>query len=330
MYISKKKRKKKKTSDNGSEFYIELQSFLNRLFNAQRCTKEMPFIYSEAKRKKMLHIHRNCMIKERKYCENYVNLHAAINCLCWSHNHPYRNALITSLWIRYGTFSLKLYEIWGNTDVSRWNKQTLPAEVFTGNGWLWPFKAFAAFSSPSPVMWLAEMSSSRSRGMVMVVATSSESRLSWRRLPDIRSSVRLAWSFKARSRGFREAGAKLRPHTDTEELPSCTSHSLVTRLFSSMGTRRRLALWGSVEMCARLSHLCVLLTHCQALTGFLVTFRERGEIPGAYLSQNLQHASMLLFSSKKNIKKNNLHTICFFFFVCFFKISVVRLDSLPH
>lgn len=36
-------------------------------------------------------------------------------------------------------------------------------------------------------------------------------------------------------------------------------------------------------------HLCVLLTHCQALTGLLVALRERREIPGANLSQDLRH-----------------------------------------
>ncbi|KAF3844940.1 hypothetical protein F7725_008103 [Dissostichus mawsoni] len=69
------------------------------------------------------------------------------------------------------------------------------------------------------------MSSRRRRGMVIVVATSSGRRLSWRRLPEMRSSVRLACSLRARSSGLREGGARLRPHTDTEELPSCTSHS---------------------------------------------------------------------------------------------------------
>lgn len=111
-----------------------------------------------------------------------------------------------------------------------------PATLFTGNaGWLCPFNVLTAFSSPSAVMWQAEMSSSRSRGMVMVVETSSGRSSSWSRLPDIRSSVRPDWSFNARRSGVREEEPKLRPHTDTEELPSCTSHSRVTRLFSSAG-----------------------------------------------------------------------------------------------
>ncbi len=133
-----------------------------------------------------------------------------------------------------------------------------PAGLFTGYaGWLCPFKACTAFSSPSPVMWLAEMSSSRSRGMVIVVATSSGRRLSWRRLPEIRSSVRLACSFRARRSGLREEGAKLRPHTDTEELPSCTSHSRVTRLFSSAGaTKRRRAPGWVIKLCAS-AFMCV-------------------------------------------------------------------------
>lgn len=107
-------------------------------------------------------------------------------------------------------------------------------------------------------MWLAEMSSSRSRGMVIVVATSSGRRLSWRRLPEIRNSVRLACSFRARRRGLRDEGAKLRPHTDTDELPSCASHSRVTRLFSSAERQTHHALYWIIKMCiSTLVCICV-------------------------------------------------------------------------
>ena len=44
----------------------------------------------------------------------------------------------------------------------------------------------------------------------------------------------------------------------------------------------------NVRVCVRV-RLCVLLTHCQALTGLLVALRERREIPGANLSQDLRH-----------------------------------------
>lgn len=190
-----------------------------------------------------------------------------------------------------------------------------PAGLFTGNaGWLCPFNALTAFSSPSPVMWQAEISSSRSRGMVIVVATSSGRRSSWRRLPEICSSVRLDWSFKARRSGLREVGPKLRPHTDTEELPSCTSHRRVTRLFSSAERQRGGVLQdGLAKMCLCFSvFLCVLLTHCQAVTGLLVALRERREIPGTNFSQDLKHKTRHCNSAlMKVIFQHSLCEACF-------------------
>lgn len=121
------------------------------------------------------------------------------------------------------------------TEHNTYRLKTSSVEHTGKAAWLCPFKEFTAFPSPSAVMWLAEMSSTRSRGMVMAAATSSGRRLSGRRFPESRSSVRLAWSFRARSSGLRAEDGKLRPETDKEELPSCTSHNLETCLFSSAG-----------------------------------------------------------------------------------------------
>lgn len=130
------------------------------------------------------------------------------------------------------------------------------ADWITGNGdWFCPFNMLTAFSSPSAVIWQDEMSSTCRRGMVVVVATSSGRSSSWSRLPERRSSVRLDWSFRARRSGLREVGPKLSPQIDTEELLSWTSHSRVTRLFSSAGRQR-----GSVSQ-DKLSN-CFCLKFC--------------------------------------------------------------------
>lgn len=88
---------------------------------------------------------------------------------------------------------------------------------------------------------------------------------------------------------MREEEPKLRPHTDTEELPSCTSHSRVTRLFSSAARNQDATLQDGSPKCVLACCICVSwLTHCQAVTGLLVAFRERREIPGTNLSENLK------------------------------------------
>lgn len=166
------------------------------------------------------------------------------------------------------------------------------AGLFTGNAdWLCPFSALTAFSSPSPVMWHAETSSSRRWGMVIAVATSSGRRSSCSRLPEMRSSVRLDWSFNARRSGLRDEGPKLRPDADTDELPSCTSHSRVTCLFSSAGRQRVERLGEKEKQVAQIVHVfspvVLVLTDCQAVTGLLVALGERREIPRTDFSQNL-------------------------------------------
>lgn len=196
-------------------------------------------------------------------------------------NHPlkwlwYKSIKLTRMyifipiWIQTVTkLSLKVAQLRAITEgllmTSGGIKIHSPAGLFTGNaGWLCPFNALTAFSSPSPVMWQAEISSSRSRGMVIVVATSSGRRSSWRRLPEICSSVRLDWSFKARRSGLREVGPKLRPHTDTEELPSCTSHSRVTRLFSSAGRQKR---WRAAGWVSQNVFPCIFVCVAHPLPG---------------------------------------------------------------
>lgn len=39
--------------------------------------------------------------------------------------------------------------------------------------------------------------------------------------------------------------------------------------------------------------VCVLLTHCQTVTGLLVALRERRKVPGGHFSQDLQHTRKL-------------------------------------
>lgn len=96
------------------------------------------------------------------------------------------------------------------------------------------------------------MSSTCRRGIVVVAATSSGRSSSWSRLPERRSSVRLDCSFKARRSGLREEGPRLSPHSDTEELLSCTSHSPVTRMFSSAGRQRDAVSQDKAPKCIRL------------------------------------------------------------------------------
>lgn len=109
------------------------------------------------------------------------------------------------------------------------NESTLTGKA----AWLFVSNVSKAFLSPSPVIWLADMSKILSLGIVAAADISSGRRSLFRRLAEMRSSVRLACSLSARRRGVRAAGGKLSPQTFTQELLSCTSHSRDTRRFSS-------------------------------------------------------------------------------------------------